>query len=299
MSSPFDASRASRVPFSFELYPPRSESSQEALHETVRHLAAAGPAFLSVTYGAGGSTGDARSTCCGSSASTPTSSPSPISRASATPMPGPRRSSGSSLTPGSSASSPSAAIRPRAGRSPSSATWRARLSSCSSSIASRPNVLRTRSPRSPAFPEPRWWPPAEGRHRGRGLPEGAPAGHAPHPGRGGSARQAGGGGDLRHHPALLPPGRLPRLRGASSSGRRHHPDPSRHHADHLTCPAGPGAGAHGEDLPSELSVALDVEPTAEGRREIGISWAARLAADVVAGGAPASTCTPSTSTRPS
>ena len=57
MSSTFDASRASRVPFSFELYPPRSESSQEALHETVRRLAAAGPEFLSVTYGAGGSTG--------------------------------------------------------------------------------------------------------------------------------------------------------------------------------------------------------------------------------------------------
>ena len=47
----------SRVPFSFELYPPRSASSEEALHETVRHLAAAGPDFLSVTYGAGGSSG--------------------------------------------------------------------------------------------------------------------------------------------------------------------------------------------------------------------------------------------------
>ena len=46
-----------RVPFSFELYPPRSASSEEALHETVRHLAAAGPDFLSVTYGAGGSSG--------------------------------------------------------------------------------------------------------------------------------------------------------------------------------------------------------------------------------------------------
>lgn len=46
-----------RVPFSFELYPPRSESSNDALQETVRQLAAAGPAFLSVTYGAGGSTG--------------------------------------------------------------------------------------------------------------------------------------------------------------------------------------------------------------------------------------------------
>ncbi|GAA5151049.1 methylenetetrahydrofolate reductase [Microbacterium pseudoresistens] len=53
-----DAGRAdSTVPFSFELYPPRTESSTQALHETVRTLAAAGPRFLSVTYGAGGSTG--------------------------------------------------------------------------------------------------------------------------------------------------------------------------------------------------------------------------------------------------
>ncbi|WP_424936718.1 MULTISPECIES: methylenetetrahydrofolate reductase [Bacteria] len=48
---------APAVPFSFELYPPRSASPSEALHETVRRLAAAGPRFLSVTYGAGGSTG--------------------------------------------------------------------------------------------------------------------------------------------------------------------------------------------------------------------------------------------------
>ena len=45
------------VPFSFELYPPRTPHSTAALHETVRRLADAGPSFLSVTYGAGGSTG--------------------------------------------------------------------------------------------------------------------------------------------------------------------------------------------------------------------------------------------------
>ncbi|MGP3535203.1 methylenetetrahydrofolate reductase [Microbacterium sp. RD1] len=51
-----DESRA-RVPFSFELYPPRSASSEAALHETIARLAETGPDFLSVTYGAGGSTG--------------------------------------------------------------------------------------------------------------------------------------------------------------------------------------------------------------------------------------------------
>jgi methylenetetrahydrofolate reductase (NADPH) len=41
-----------------------------------------------------------------------------------------------------------------------------------------------------------------------------------------------------------------------------------------------------EKLPSDLAIALDVEPTAEGQREIGIAHAAQLARDVLAGGAP-------------
>lgn len=45
------------VPFSFEIYPPRKAEGLPALHETIRHLAAAGPSFISVTFGAGGSTG--------------------------------------------------------------------------------------------------------------------------------------------------------------------------------------------------------------------------------------------------
>ncbi|WP_345802130.1 methylenetetrahydrofolate reductase [Microbacterium sp. AZCO] len=48
---------ADAVPFSFEIYPPRSDAATAALHETIRHLADAGPRFISVTYGAGGSTG--------------------------------------------------------------------------------------------------------------------------------------------------------------------------------------------------------------------------------------------------
>lgn len=57
-SSAFPAAAARRrVPFSFELYPPRSDASAVSLNETIRILAEAGPAFFSVTYGAGGSTG--------------------------------------------------------------------------------------------------------------------------------------------------------------------------------------------------------------------------------------------------
>ncbi|MFF2052241.1 methylenetetrahydrofolate reductase [Leifsonia sp. NPDC058194] len=42
----------------------------------------------------------------------------------------------------------------------------------------------------------------------------------------------------------------------------------------------------GEDLPSDLAIQLEVEPTDEGRREIGIDWAARLGKRLLDGGAP-------------
>ncbi|PPF14877.1 methylenetetrahydrofolate reductase [Rathayibacter rathayi] len=44
-----------RVPFSFEVYPPRTAAGSLALTRTVDRLAAAGPSFVSVTYGAQGS----------------------------------------------------------------------------------------------------------------------------------------------------------------------------------------------------------------------------------------------------
>jgi methylenetetrahydrofolate reductase (NADPH) len=43
------------VPFSFELYPPRGAAAATALTDTIGRLAAAGPEFISVTYGANGS----------------------------------------------------------------------------------------------------------------------------------------------------------------------------------------------------------------------------------------------------
>lgn len=58
MSLADDLLRApARVPFSFELYPPRTPGAAAALEETIQRLAEAGPGFISVTYGAGGSTG--------------------------------------------------------------------------------------------------------------------------------------------------------------------------------------------------------------------------------------------------
>ncbi|WP_308468410.1 methylenetetrahydrofolate reductase [Rathayibacter soli] len=42
----------------------------------------------------------------------------------------------------------------------------------------------------------------------------------------------------------------------------------------------------GEDMPSELAIQLEIEPTEQGQREIGIDHAARFAARLIAGGAP-------------
>ena len=49
---------AGRPAFSFELFPPRDDTAEAALWETVHDLEALGPAFVSVTYGAGGSSRD-------------------------------------------------------------------------------------------------------------------------------------------------------------------------------------------------------------------------------------------------
>lgn len=57
LTAPAPTGSAPVVPFSFELYPPRTDAREAALHETIRQLAAVGPRFISVTYGAGGSTG--------------------------------------------------------------------------------------------------------------------------------------------------------------------------------------------------------------------------------------------------
>jgi methylenetetrahydrofolate reductase (NADPH) len=51
------------VPFSFEVYPPRKPELEQALHNTIVELAASGPDFISVTYGAGGSSRDASLDC--------------------------------------------------------------------------------------------------------------------------------------------------------------------------------------------------------------------------------------------
>ncbi|HEX6538151.1 MAG TPA: methylenetetrahydrofolate reductase [NAD(P)H] [Candidatus Dormibacteraeota bacterium] len=48
--------RPGRPSFSFEFFPPRSDAGEEALFQTIAHLRELQPTFVSVTYGAGGST---------------------------------------------------------------------------------------------------------------------------------------------------------------------------------------------------------------------------------------------------
>jgi methylenetetrahydrofolate reductase (NADPH) len=52
-------SAPTRVRFSFEVFPARSQAAALALGHAVQHLSAAGPDFISVTYGASGSNRDA------------------------------------------------------------------------------------------------------------------------------------------------------------------------------------------------------------------------------------------------
>ena len=44
------------VPVSFEFFPPNTPAGSDKLQSVVKELAAVGPQFFSVTYGAGGST---------------------------------------------------------------------------------------------------------------------------------------------------------------------------------------------------------------------------------------------------
>ena len=47
-----------KISFSFEFFPPRSEAASETLYKSIADLVNLKPAYISVTYGAGGSTRD-------------------------------------------------------------------------------------------------------------------------------------------------------------------------------------------------------------------------------------------------
>ena len=55
MTATANSASHARPAFSFEVYPPKSAAAAASLTHTIDHLAAAGPEFISVTYGANGS----------------------------------------------------------------------------------------------------------------------------------------------------------------------------------------------------------------------------------------------------
>lgn len=284
-----------RVPFSFELYPPRSESSQAALHETVRRLAAAGPEFLSVTYGAGGSTGGrslellrfiqentaieplAHLTCVGSTFGGATALIREFLDA------GIR--SFLALRGDPPADAP---------RGPDGQPLETALGDIESAAELVQLIDRAQAERAPYAESP--VPGVPGACRIAPRPEVTIA----------VAAFPNG------HPRSTYPGQdIDALRAKQAAGATiaitqlffHAEDylsfVERARAGGVTIPILPGImpitsparlrrvlELSGEALPAELSIALEVEPTAEGRREIGIRHAAELARAVVAGGAP-------------
>lgn len=277
----------SRVPFSFELYPPRSASSEAALHETVRHLAAAGPDFLSVTYGAGGSSGGrsldvlrfirehtgveplAHLTCVGNTYA------------------GAATLIREFLDAGILSF---LALRgdPPAGES------EAFLGDLESSAQLVQLIGRVQAERAPYEETPvpglpgaaRVTPGKKVNIAVAAFPKGHPrATHRTQDVEALLAKQAAGATFAITQLFFHPDDYLAFVERARNAG--------------VAIPIVPGImpitsparltrvlELTGEDLPSELAIALDVEPTSEGRREIGIAWAARLTRDVVEGGAP-------------
>ncbi|MEV8252031.1 methylenetetrahydrofolate reductase [Microbacterium sp. NPDC076768] len=277
----------SRVPFSFELYPPRSASSEAALHDTVRHLAATGPDFLSVTYGAGGSSGGrsldvlrfirehtgveplAHLTCVGNTYA------------------GAATLIREFLDAGILSF---LALRgdPPAGES------EAFLGDLESSAQLVQLIGRVQAERAPYEETPvpglpgaaRVTPGKKVNIAVAAFPKGHPrATHRTQDVEALLAKQAAGATFAITQLFFHPDDYLAFVERARIAG--------------VTIPIVPGImpitsparltrvlELTGEDLPSELAIALDVEPTSEGRREIGIAWAARLTRDVVEGGAP-------------
>lgn len=278
-----------RVPFSFELYPPRSATSEPALHETIARLAEAGPRFISVTYGAGGSTGGrslevlrhirrttdveplAHLTCIGNTYAGAAALIREFLDAGITSFLAlrgdpPEGTAEDQVELGdleSSAQLVQLIDRVQAERAPYT----------ESGIPGIPGAARVdRRPRVQiavaAFPtgHPRSRHPRQ--HIDALLAKQAAGAtlaitqlffHSDHY-LGFVARAREAGVTIPILPGIMPITSPARLRRVLE----------------LT----------GEELPSELAIALEVEPTSDGRRRVGIEYAARLVADVVAGGAP-------------
>jgi methylenetetrahydrofolate reductase (NADPH) len=275
------------APFSFEVYPPRPGISHDRLNETIAALAAIGPRFISVTYGAGGSTG-------GRSLQVlrhilETTDVEPLAHLTCV---------------GNTYGGASALIRefldagilnflalrgdPPAGSGPDDA-YIGDLESAAQLVQLIDRVQAERSP----YAEEGVLPGAvrvARRHEVQIAVAAFPNGHP----RSRSARD-----DIDTLLAKQAAGATFAITQVFFHGDQYLSLVERSRAAGVTIPILPGimpitSPQHlrrvleltEETLPSDLAVALDVEPTAEGQREIGIAHAAQLARDVLAGGAP-------------
>lgn len=277
------------VPFSFELYPPRSEASTVALYDTIRHLADAGPRFISVTYGAGGSTGGrsldllrhilrettvpplAHLTCVGNTYAGANALIREFLDAGITSFLALRGDPPSGIAPGEEF-----------------------LGDLESSAQLVQLIDRVQAERAPyteaAIPGVPGAARVERREKVDIAVAAFPNGHprSRHP--------------REHIDALL----AKQAAGATLAITQlfFHADDylafvQRSRDEGVTIPILPGImpitsptrlrrvlELSGEELPAELAIALDVEPTPDGQRALGVEYAANLAREVVAGGAP-------------
>jgi methylenetetrahydrofolate reductase (NADPH) len=277
------------LPFSFEVYPARSDERVPALHETIRQLAAAGPRFISVTYGAGGSTGGrslellshilrttdveplAHLTCVGSTFAAANALVREFLDAGITSF---------------------LALRgdPPAGVS-EEAMFLGDLESAAQLVQLIDRVQAERAPYSefaiPGVPgAARVAPRAKVDIAVAAFPNGHPRSRHPR----------------EHIDALL----AKQAAGATLAITQlfFHADDylsfvQRARDAGVSIPILPGImpitsparlrrtlELSGEELPAELAISLEIEPTAEGQRAVGVAHAAQLAREVVAGGAP-------------
>jgi methylenetetrahydrofolate reductase (NADPH) len=277
------------VPFSFELYPPRSEASTVALHETIRHLADAGPRFISVTYGAGGSTGG-RSLELLRHILNETCIP-PLAHLTCV---GNTYAGANALIREFLDAGITSFLALRGDPPEGAAEGEGFLGDLESSAQLVQLIDRVQAERAPytetLIPEVPGAARVERRAKVDIAVAAFPNGHprSRHP--------------REHIDALL----AKQAAGATLAITQlfFHADDylafvQRAREAGVTIPILPGVmpitsptrlrrvlELSGEDLPSELAIALDVEPTAEGQRALGIDYASTLVRDVVAGGAP-------------
>lgn len=281
--------QSAAVPFSFELYPPRSAPSELALRETIDRLAAAGPQFISVTYGAGGAVGGRSLEVLRHIRAT--TDVEPLAHLTCV---GNTYAGAAALIREFLDAGITSFLALRGDPPEGVAHDEVQLGDLESSAQLVQLIDRVQSEREPYTEAGLPGLPQAARVDARrhvqiavaAFPNGHPRSRHPR----------------QHIDALL----AKQAAGATLAITQlfFHSDDylgfvARAREAGVTIPILPGimpitSAARlsrvleltEEELPSELSIALEVEPTAEGQRDLGIAYAARLAREVVAGGAP-------------